>query len=70
MFNESDESLVARQQENPYWQYFSGEEFFQWKLLSDDGELIKFRIGIGESGLEKIFQISILIHGKAVIKIE
>lgn len=70
MFNESDESLVARWQENPYWQHFSGEEFFQWKLPCDDSELTKFRNRIGESGVEKIFQISILIHGKAAMEVE
>lgn len=29
MFKESDESVVERWVENPYWQYFTGEDFFQ-----------------------------------------
>ena len=70
MYKESDESVVASWQENPYWQYFSGEEFFQWKLPCDDSELTKFRNRIGEIGVEKIFQISILIHGEAAMEVE
>lgn len=29
LFKESDESVVERWIENAYWQYFTGEEFFQ-----------------------------------------
>ncbi|PTQ76178.1 transposase-like protein DUF772 [Nitrosospira multiformis] len=31
-FNESDESVVALWVENPYWQYFCGEEYFRHAL--------------------------------------
>ena len=31
-FNESDESVVARWLENPYWQYFSGMKYFEHGL--------------------------------------
>ena len=34
-FNESDESVVERWVENPYWQYFCGYEFLQHKLPLD-----------------------------------
>ena len=64
MHNVSDEEVVQLWIENPYWQYFSGEEFFQWELPCDSTELVKFRNRIGESGIEKIFQVSIKIHGK------
>lgn len=64
MFNESDETVVARWIENPYWQYFSGEEYFQWKIPCDPSELTRFRQRIGEKGVEKIFEISIKLHGK------
>jgi IS5 family transposase len=70
MYNESDESVVVRWQENPYWQYFSGEEYFQWKLPCDDSELTRFRQRIGESGLEKIFELSIKLHGKEAMEVE
>jgi IS5 family transposase len=64
MFNESDETVVEKWQENPYWQYFSGEEFFQWKVPCDPSELTKFRQRIGEEGLEKLLSVSIKLHGK------
>lgn len=65
MFDESDESVIERWRENPYWQYFSGMEYFQWQLPCDRTELIKFRSRIGDSGIEKIFKESIDLHGKA-----
>jgi len=70
MFNESDETVVERWQENPYWQYFSGEEFFWWNQPCDPSELTIFRQRIGESGVEKIFQLSILSHGKEAMEEE
>jgi transposase, IS5 family len=70
MFDESDESVVARWTENPYWQYFSGEEYFQWTQPCDHTELTKFRQRIGESGIEKIFELSIKLHGKAAMEVE
>jgi len=70
MYDESDESVVERWRENPYWQYFSGQEYFQWNLPCEHTELSKFRKRIGGSGAEKIFQESILIHGKAAIEKE
>lgn len=70
MFNESDESVVERWRENPYWQYFSGQEYFQWSLPCEHTELSKFRSRIGEKGVEKIFEESILVHGKAALEKE
>jgi IS5 family transposase len=32
MMNESDESVVAKFVENPYWQYFCGHEYFSLRL--------------------------------------
>jgi IS5 family transposase len=56
--------------ENPYWQYFSGEEFFQWQIPCDSTELTKFRQRIGVQGIEKIFEISIKLHGKEAMETE
>lgn len=60
----SDENLVKRWVENPYWQYFSGETQFQWRFPCDPSELTYFRKRIGERGAEKIFEASIKLHGK------
>jgi len=69
MFNESDETVVERWTENPYWQYFSGEEYFQWQLPCDPTELTKFRNRIGEKGVEKILEISIKMNCKSAVEI-
>jgi IS5 family transposase len=55
-FNESDESVLARFLENPYWQYFCGFEHFQHELPIDSSSLTRFRKRISPSGFEKLFK--------------
>ena len=55
-YNESDESVVARFVENPYWQYFCGFEFFQHRFPLDPTTLVKWRKRIGSKGIEKLLQ--------------
>lgn len=62
MFNESDESVLDRWVENPYWQYFTGEQFFQHEKPFDASDFPKFRHRIGEQGMEKILSLSIKLH--------
>jgi IS5 family transposase len=59
MYDESDESVLERWVENPYWQYFCGEVNFQHEPPFDRTELIKFRKRIGEEGAEEILKMSI-----------
>ena len=68
VFNQSDESVVERWMENPYWQYFCGETYFQHKQPFDPTELIKFRQRIGESGAEKILSLTIHLFEKKEIE--
>jgi IS5 family transposase len=68
VYNQSDESVVERWQENPYWQYFCGETYFQHEAPFDPTELIKFRQRIGESGAEKILSLTIHLFEKREIK--
>lgn len=70
LYNQSDENVVSRWAENPYWQSFSGEEYFQWSLPCDPTELSKFRNRIGVEGVEKIFEISIKVQGKKALEPE
>ena len=63
--NLSDERVVEAWVQNPYYQAFCGLEYFQWNLPCNPSDLAHFRKRIGESGVEKIFQASIAIHGKA-----
>jgi IS5 family transposase len=64
LYNLSDESIVERWVENPYFQFFSGESIFQWNFPCHPTDLVYFRKRIGEEGAEKIFQVSIELHGK------
>jgi IS5 family transposase len=64
IFNESDESVLERWVENPYWQYFCGETYFQHEPPFDRTELIKFRQRIGDKGAEQILKISIDMYPK------
>lgn len=59
MFNESDESVIERWVENPYWQYFCGEIYFRHEPPFDRTELIKFRKRIGDEGAEMLLKMSI-----------
>jgi IS5 family transposase len=66
MFSESDESVVERWKENPYWQQFCGMEQFQWELPCDPSDLVYFRQRIGEQGVVLILAASAQMHGKRV----
>lgn len=53
-FNESDESVVARYLENPYWQYFCGFEYFQHELPLEPSSLVRWRKRLGPQRMEKL----------------
>ena len=65
MFKESDKSVVDRWIENAYWQYFTGEEFFQTKQPFDPSEFVHFRKRLKEEGLEFLLSQSVVLHPKA-----
>jgi hypothetical protein len=48
----SDEAVVARWIENPYYQHFTGETFFQHRPPIDPSSLTRWRNRIGEEGVE------------------
>ena len=58
-FNESDETVVARWVENPYWQYFCGEEYFSHRPPIDPSQMTRFRQRIGESGCEWMLGLTV-----------
>ena len=68
MFNESDESVIERWVENPYWQYFCGEVYFRHEPPFDRTELIKFRKRIGEEGAEILLKMSIDLFPKKEVQ--
>jgi IS5 family transposase len=57
----SDEGVCAAWAENPYFQYFCGEEFFQHRLPVEPPSLSIFRGRVGETGMERLFQETVRI---------
>lgn len=55
----SDEDVVQRWCENPYWQHFSGERYFRHDLPCDPSSLVRWRQRIGEAGCEWLLAQSI-----------
>jgi transposase, IS5 family len=54
LYDVSDERVVAGFVENPYWQYFCGEEFFVHELPCNPTSLVKWRQRIGPGGMEQL----------------
>lgn len=51
-FKLSDEAVIARWVENPYYQHFTGEAFFRHRPPIDPSSLVRWRQRIGEEGVE------------------
>jgi transposase, IS5 family len=60
----SDEVLCERWVENPYYQFFCGEEFFQHKLVLDRSSLTRWRQRMGEEKIRALLQESLSIAVK------
>jgi transposase, IS5 family len=58
-FDESDESVVARWVENPYWQFFCGLSYMQHELPIDPSSLSKWRKRVGAERLEKLLETTL-----------
>ncbi len=58
-YNLSDESVVERWIENPYWQYFCGEQYFQHEFPIDPTSMTKWRNRIKDAGMEKLLEQTI-----------
>src|ERR1700731_4533874 len=57
----SDEVLCERWVENPYYQFFCGEEFFQHRLVFDRSSLTRWRDRMGEERLQALLQESLSV---------
>jgi transposase, IS5 family len=60
----SDEVLCERWVENPYYQYFCGEEFFQHRLVFDRSSMTHWRSRMGEERLKALLQESLSVAAK------
>ena len=70
MYNLGDETVMDRYLENPYWQHFCGELYFQYKLPFDPSDFVHFRHRIGPEGMKKIFKQSINLFDTDMIRRE
>ena len=55
----SDEAVVNTWVENPYFQHFTGETFFQTEAPMDSSSLTRWRKRIGEEGVETMLMATI-----------
>jgi IS5 family transposase len=61
MHDLSDEVLCARWLENPYYQYFCGEEFFRHRLPFDRLSMTRWRQRMGEDAVVSLVQESLAL---------
>jgi len=55
----SDEDVVARWVENPYWQHFCGNSYFEHELPIDPSLMTKWRQKVKAEGMEKLLEVTI-----------
>ncbi len=55
-FGLSNEAVMARWVENPYWQVFSGVKTFAHEMPIDPSSMVRWRERIGESGAEELLK--------------
>ncbi len=53
-YNLSDEEVVARWVENPYWQFFCGAKYFEHTMPIDPSSMTRWRTRVGEAGIEAL----------------
>jgi IS5 family transposase len=64
MHDLSDEALCEHWIENPYFQFFCGEEFFQHRLVFDRSSLTRWRQRMGEEKLLALLQESLAVAAR------
>jgi len=60
-FDESDESVIDRWVENPYWQYFCGFDYMQHECPIHPTSMVKWRQRVGAEKLESLLAETIRI---------
>ena len=59
LYNVGDDDLPARWVENPYWQYFCGEVYFQHKYPIHPTSMSKWRGKMGEGDAEALLALTV-----------
>ena len=68
-YGESDESVVERWAQDVYFQFFSGNQYFEARLPCDATQIGRFRRVLGEAGVEQLLKTTIeAAVGMKVIK--
>lgn len=57
LYQISDEEVIARWLEYPYWQYFCGCDHLEWSIAVEPSWLPKWRQALGEEGMKDVFAI-------------
>ncbi len=58
-YNENDASLVERWAQDVYFQFFSGQVYFEPRLPCDPAQISRFRRVLGEAGVEQLLKTTI-----------
>lgn len=58
-YNESGESVVVRWSQGVYFQFFSGQVYFEPRLPCDPAQISHFRRVLGEAGVEQLLKTTI-----------
>jgi IS5 family transposase len=58
-YDMSDAEVVGHWVENPYWQYFSGMQYFEHKAPIDPSSMTRWRKRLGEAGAEQMLRQTI-----------
>ena len=70
-FGCSDEELIWTWVENPYWQHFCVEIYFQHQAPIDPSSMTRWRQRIGEKGVERLLKETIEVaHRGNVVKVK
>jgi IS5 family transposase len=63
MLSIADEVLIPTWIQNPYWQYFCGEQYFRDTAPCDPSDLVHFRKRIGKTGSDYLLKLTVQLHG-------
>jgi IS5 family transposase len=58
-YNLSDDAVIERWAQDVYFQFFSGQEYFEARFPCDKAQLSRFRKGLGEAGVEGLLKTTI-----------
>ncbi len=58
-YNLSDDAVIERWAQDVYFQFFSGQEYFEARFPCDKAQLSRFRKGLGEASVEELLKTTI-----------